>query len=214
MERIFSALIALSAVFGLACHLRASTPDGRRATFLYYTNLSNLAAAAYQLALLIFSFFPDSAAARALELPGTRLSMTLCIAVTGIVYWAVLAPGAARRGEQLAAGRTANLLLHGAVPALSLLQWLLCADKAVTPADAARWLAVPAAYFAFILIRARLRGPIPGRSSAYPYHFMNLERLGAGRFWRNIALMMAAFFALGLAFVGLARLLLRCGAGA
>ena len=86
MERIFSALIALSAVFGLACHLRASTPDGRRAAFLYYTNLSNLAAAVYQLALLLTSFFPDSAAARALNLPGTRLAMTLCIAVTGIVY--------------------------------------------------------------------------------------------------------------------------------
>ena len=207
MERALSALIALSAAAGLACHIRASTPDGRRAAFLYYTNLSNLAAGLYQLALLLTSFFPDSTAAWALNLPGTRLAMTLCIAVTGIVYWTVLAPGAARRGEQLAAGRAANLLLHGAVPALSLLQWLLYADKNVTPADAVRWLAVPAAYFAFILIRARLCGPIPGRSSAYPYHFMNLERLGAGKFWRNIALMMAAFFALGLAFVGLAHLL-------
>ncbi len=214
MERALSALIALAAAAGLTCHIRASTPDGRRATFLYYTNLSNLATGLYQLALLLTSFFPDSTAAWALDLPGTRLAMTLCIAVTGIVYWTILTPGAARRGEQLAAGRAANLLLHGAVPALSLLQWIVYADKAVTPADAVRWLAVPAAYFAFILIRARLRGPIPGRSSAYPYHFMNPERLGEGKFWRNIALMMAAFFALGLAFVGLARMLLRCGAGA
>ena len=207
MERALSALIALSAVVGLTCHICASTPNGRRVMFLYYTNLSNLATAVYQLALLLFSFFPDSMAAQALNLPGTRLAMTLCIAVTGIVYWAVLAPGAAQRGEQLAAGHAANLLLHGAVPALSLLQWLLCADKAVTPADAVRWLVIPAAYFAFILVRARLCGPIPGRSSAYPYHFMNPDRLGVGKFWRNIALMLAAFFVLGLAFVGLAKLL-------
>ncbi len=174
--------------------------------FLYYTNLSNLAAAIAQAALFFASFRPESALWHALCAPGVRLAMTLCLAVTGIVYWTMLAPGAARRGETLAAGR-ASSLLHGVSPVLMVAEWLLFADKTLSGADAAMWLIVPAAYFTFILVRARLCGPIPGRSSPYPYHFMNLERLGPVRFTAVAAGLLAGFFLLGLAFVWLGRAL-------
>lgn len=206
-ERLLSALIALCAAAGLACHLCASDRAARRATFLYYTNLSNLLFGAYHALRLALSFFPESGAARALGAPGTELGAAACIAVTGILYWVALAPGAKRRGETLAAGRAANLLLHSAVPALGVLWWVLFADKCVSLADALWWLTVPAAYCAFILVRARNRGAFPGRSSAYPYHFMNPDRLGAARFARNLALIAAGFAALGLAFFALARAL-------
>lgn len=206
-ERLLSALIALCAAAGLACHLRASDRAARRAMFLYYTNLSNLLFGAYHALRLALSFCPENAAARALDAPGAQLGAAACIAVTGILYWVALAPGAKRRGETLAAGRAANFLLHSAVPALGVLWWALFADRGASLADALRWMAVPAAYCAFLLVRARNRGPFPGRSSAYPYHFLNLDRLGPARFARNIALLAAGFAALGLAFFALARAL-------
>ncbi len=175
--------------------------------FLYYTNLSNLVTAVFSAALLLGSFWPGGGLWRALNVPAVRLAMTLGIVVTGLVYWTMLAPGAARRGESLAAGRLSSLLLHGAAPLLSLVGWIAFADKKLRAVDALWWLLAPAAYFAFILVRARFRGPIPGRTSPYPYHFMNLDRLGPRRFACTVALMMAGFCMLGLAFVGLSHLL-------
>ncbi len=210
LRRSALALFLLGAA-GLYCHSTLpKTGHIRPGFFVFYTNLSNALLAVYQLALWVSGHDPQCGVFRWLSSAGVALSMTLCILVTHLIYQWVLVPAAKRSGKALSDigfSGFGNLCAHYAVPWLTVAQWLLWQDKSgLTVGHAAWWLVLPLAYFAFGMARGATGKPIGHTKHCYPYPFMDPQVMGK-RFWPVIALLLAAFFGLGCAFVGVSRLL-------
>lgn len=210
LRRSALALFLLGAA-GLYCHSTLPrTGHIRPGFFVFYTNLSNALLAVYQLALWVSGHDPQCGVFRWLSSAGVALSMTLCILVTHLIYQWVLVPAAKRSGKALSDigfSGFGNLCVHYAVPWLTVAQWLLWQDKSgLTVGHAAWWLVLPLAYFVFGMARGAAGKPIGHTKHCYPYPFMDPQVMGK-RFWPVIALLLAAFFGLGCAFVGVSRLL-------
>jgi hypothetical protein len=125
-----------------------------------------------------------------------RLDALLCIAVTGVVYHALLSDDAATLAP---AGQWSNFLLHTFTPIGAWVVWLL-----VGPRPRFRWstvgwaVAYPLAWIAYTFVRGSITG-------WYPYPFLDVTSIGLGA-----ALLNTAGIALGfLALAALVRLLER-----
>lgn len=211
MLRISALFLGLLGLAGLYFHSTLPvTGHIRPGFFMFYTNLSNLLLAVYQLALGASGYDPGSGVFRRLSSPGVALSMTLCIFVTHLIYQWVLVPSARKRGKALSDigfSSFGNLCVHYAVPWLTVVQWLLWQDKSgLNVGHAAWWLVLPLSYFAFGMLRGAAGKPIGHTKQRYPYPFMDPQVMGQ-RFWPVILLLIAAFFALGCLFVFIGRLL-------
>ncbi len=206
--------MVIAAVTAAGLYKKAWLPEKkciRAGFFVYYTHLSNLAVLVYELALAASGYDAACGAYRWLSSPGVALSVTLCIYVTHLIYALVLIP-AAKRGHDEAwlKGRYsfANVCVHYVTPGLVAAQWLLWQDKTgLTVRHAVWWLALPLAYFAFAMLRARTGKPIGFSGRLYPYPFLDYPALGAKRFWRCVAGILTGFFLLGLLFVYIGGLL-------
>jgi len=207
-ERIFCAAIA--ALSGAGLFLQSGIPEGRprKTMFVYYTNLSNLVIFVYHV-LLLACGFRGGRLYRFLNGAGVRMSMTLCIWVTHLIFHFVLRPYFKnRRGRFDDAGfAVGNALVHYIVPLACVAEWVLCADKNAAFADCLAWLAIPCAYFVFVLIFAAAGGRVGGNGARYPYPFIDRDALGTGRFLRNAAIALLGFFALSLLLYAAAALL-------
>ena len=127
------------------------------------------------------------------------------IAVTGLVFHALLATGAGAEGSPFSTGLGwwSTQGLHTAVPLLVLLHWTAFAPKAgLGWRDALLWLLLPLAFCLFALAR----GVAEGR---FVYPFLDPTALG----WDGVALSVLALLGVFLAvhglIVGAARLLTR-----
>lgn len=211
MLRISALFLGLLGLAGLYFHSTLPvTGHIRPGFFVFYTNLSNLLLAVYQLALGASGHDPGSGVFRRLSSPGVALSMTLCIFVTHLIYQWVLVPSARKRGKALSDigfSSFGNLCVHYAVPWLTVVQWLLWQDKSgLTVRHALYWLALPLSYFAFGMLRGAAGKPIGHTKQRYPYPFMDPQVMGR-RFWPVVVLLIIAFFGLGCLFVFIGRLL-------
>ena len=208
MLRLSALFLGLLGLVGLYFHSTLPvTGRIRPGFFVFYTNLSNLLLAVYQLTLGVSGHDPQCGVFRWLSSAGVALSMTLCIFVTHLIYQWVLVPSAKKGGKALSDigfSSLGNLCVHYAVPWLTVVQWLLWQDKSgLTVGHAAWWLVLPLAYFAFAMLRARTGVPIGHSDKLYPYPFLDYPRLGAKRFWLYVIGILAFFFALGCLFVGI-----------
>lgn len=196
------ALLALSGVF-----MQAELHKGRYrlGTFSYYTNLSNLIIGIWQAMLFIGtltggSFYDKLAGA------GVRYALTLMIWVTHLVYHFLLVPDFKKRDMEKFKGEYytyQNLTVHYAVPLLTVLQWLVCADKQVPLAAAFAWLIIPVLYLIFAMVRAMILGPEPKSGVyRYPYVFMDLDVQGWKHWIINVSLAFVFYLALGFALYG------------
>ncbi|MEU2073295.1 Pr6Pr family membrane protein [Streptomyces sp. NPDC013489] len=137
--------------------------------------------------------------------------VVLCITVVGLVFHLVLdnpASGfdqAAEIDRLTGARAVANQLLHTVTPIGTALDFLLLtAPGALRWRHAAQWLAAPALYLAFALVRgALLPADAPTR---YTYPFLDVTAHGYAGVLTNAVVLGAAFYALGLAIVGLDRI--------
>lgn len=211
MLRISALFLGLLGLAGLYFHSTLPvTGHIRPGFFAFYTNLSNLLLAVYQLALGASGHDPGSGVFRWLSSPGVALSMTLCIFVTHLIYQWVLVPSARKRGKALSDigfSSFGNLCVHYIVPWLTVVQWLLWQDKSgLNVGHAAWWLLLPLSYFAFGMLRGAAGKPIGHTKQRYPYPFMDPQVMGK-RFWPVVVLLIIAFFALGCLFVFIGRLL-------
>lgn len=209
MLRLSALFLGLLGLGGLYFHSTLPvTGRIRPGFFVFYTNLSNLLLAVYQLTLGVSGHDPQCGVFRWLSSAGVALSMTLCIFVTHLIYQWVLVPSAKKGGKALSDigfSSFGNLCVHYAVPWLTVVQWLLWQDKSgLTIGRAAWWLVLPLAYFAFVMLRARTGQPIGFSQKLYPYPFLDYPRLGAKRFWLYVSAILTFFFLLGCAFVWLA----------
>ena len=207
MLRLSALFLGLLGLVGLYFHSTLPvTGRIRPGFFAFYTNLSNLLLAVYQLTLGVSGHDPQCGVFRWLSSAGVALSMTLCIFVTHLIYQWVLVPSAKKGGKALSDigfSSFGNLCVHYAVPWLTVVQWLLWQDKSgLAIGHAVWWLVLPLAYFAFAMLRARTGVPIGHSDKLYPYPFLDYPRLGAKRFWLYVTGILAFFFALGCLFVG------------
>jgi hypothetical protein len=187
--RAGAGLVALIAWIGLALQFQASlgltgaAPAALWAMLRYYTVLSNLFVAT----VLTGTALGWRGWGTPLQLGGA----TLTIALVGVVYALLL------RGLVELAGiaKAADVLLHEATPALTVLFWLVLAPKGgLRWRYPLIWLGVLLAYFLYVLARARFDG-------AYPYPFIDLSRIGWARMCANGAAIGAAYLAAGIGVV-------------
>lgn len=164
--------------------------------FSYFTILTNLLAA---LAMTMPTLTPASALGRFLSRPGVRGAITAWIIVVAAVYALVLQSLWSPQGLAL----VADMLLHYVVPILFVLDWLMFVPRReLRPGHALAWLAWPAAYAGWSLLRGAISG-------FYPYPFLEVPRLGYGAVGLNMAAVLAAFAAVGALLVMADRLLPR-----
>lgn len=209
---ISAPVIALAGLIGLLI-LSGVFKNGRitPGTFCFYTAQSNLLVIVYELALFFALLFRSAALLRLLAAPGTALVVTVCIWVTHLVFHFALVPYIRRTGKSFAgSGDTwlGNVLVHYIAPLLTLLQWVLWADKTgLTVFNALIWLVIPLCYFIYAMLRAKTGKPIGDTGLIYPYFFLDYPALGLRRFLLTILVLLVFFFALALILVGVAPLL-------
>ena len=212
-EIILSAIIFAAAVYGLFLGGCMKNPGHSRNLFSYYTNLSNIAVLVYQLCVLGSFLAPNSSFYFAVRSPVLQYTIANTITMTFLVYHFILFPAIKKKKEALTDAEKSggvitpnNLCVHYIVPLASLLFWLLFGSKELPFWCVFAWLAVPAGYSLYILLRAALGINIYEKDTPYPYFFIDRNLIGTKRFIQNIALSLAAFFVLGLITYGISRL--------
>lgn len=133
--------------------------------FSYFTIVSNLAVGIVAL-LLAVAPRRDGPAFRV-----ARLDALLCIAVTGVVYQALL------RGlrELTPSGALADLLLHVVAPILAVGGWLLVGPRPRVTWGTVAWSVVaPLAWIGWTFARGAATG-------WYPYPFLDVGQVGWGQ---------------------------------
>ncbi|MBL8262742.1 MAG: Pr6Pr family membrane protein [Xanthomonadaceae bacterium] len=164
-----------------ATHARGgSTRDALVLYTGYFTILSNL-------------FVALSASAQAWA-PGSRFAgaslrgcATTAIVLVGIGYHLLLREIWDPQGWQ----RIADNLLHYAVPVAALAHWLWYPPRVAMPAwSPLAWMAYPALYFAYALVRGEWIGQ-------YPYPFVDVATLGYPRVFANAGGLLLVYLATG-----------------
>lgn len=152
--------------------------------FFYFTDLSNLFGA---LVLLVGGAAGLRGRGRA---PGpvpdlVRGAAVLYLVITGLVYWTLLA--SQTTPETI---RWQNDIVHGVMPVVLLLDWLLLPPVSrLSRAKAWRWLVFPLAYLAVSLVR----GPIV---RWWPYDFLDPREPGGYLHVATWSLIVTAVFVL------------------
>lgn len=138
---------------------------------------------------------PDDSAAAYL-----RGIAMLAISLTGLVFHVLLAPLLATPID------LDSHLLHTVVPLAFVLDWLVFSRKGrFRFRDVPVWIVYPLVYLvATLLVAAYYDG-------FYPYPFMDAATYGYALVAKNSALLLVAFGALGVAYVGMDKLLARWG---
>lgn len=189
--RIWAAVTAAVVLCGLVVQLFVTAsghegffPDNPERVFnvfAYFTIQSNLLLGG---TALVLALQPDRSGGELFKT--LRLNGVLCIAVTGIVYHAVLAGQDDLHGW----ASVANLLLHAVAPIVGVLGWLLFGPRSLTDWRIVGWSVVyPLLWLAFTLIRGAFVG-------FYPYPFVNVDEHGYGRVLLNCLLVAVLFLAL------------------
>ncbi|WP_426595466.1 Pr6Pr family membrane protein [Cellulomonas sp. McL0617] len=191
--RLALAAITFVALFWTPSHgLRLDLED-----YVYFTNQSNL------LLAVVMLWGGIAVLARTTE-PSPWLwgAVTLFLLITGLVSYLILDPAPPGQ-EVIALGLTHDQLVHRLTPIAAFVHFLLMVPhRRLRIRNATWWLAYPVAYCAFTTVRGVVS---PG--SPYPYGFIDVSELGYGGLLLNVLLYGVGFWVLGLALVGLDRLM-------
>jgi hypothetical protein len=169
----------------------ATTPAGGGAVlervvnyFSFFTILTNLLVAL----VLTFSLRVPDFWGRLFSSAATQTGTAVYIAIVGATYSVLLRHLWIPEGAQ----KLADVLLHDVVPVAYVLYWLSFVPKAgLRWKHALLWLVYPIAYMLYTLLRGVSTG-------WYPYPFIDAGQLGFPRALGNGALVLLAFFVLGL----------------
>ena len=182
---LLSVLIVVCACIGLTLHRDVYAHTPRRDFYVYYTNVSNL------IVLLYFALLAPWLYARAALrrfIPVAEFSVMMIILLTHLVFHNLLFPEIRRAAHGMPRSRETSIMaadnafIHYLVPLLTALYWLLCSPQkdALTLPGVLVWLTVPLLYLLCVFLRAR-KGNLAGTDSPYPYPFLDVPQLGAGR---------------------------------
>ncbi|MFI8254372.1 Pr6Pr family membrane protein [Streptomyces filamentosus] len=195
---VVRALVALAAATGITIDCALGDP---LVAFSFFTIWSNTAVA------VVLGLGAARAWTGRPPLPAVLTGgVLLCICVVGLVFHLVLdnpssSFNQAAAVDALTGGRAvSNQLLHTVTPLGVVLDWLLLTRPgALRPRFAALWLAAPAVYLVFALVRGAL---LPaGHPTRYTYPFVDVAAHGYGGVLVNALVLGLAFYALGLLLV-------------
>lgn len=202
--RLFVALIAVTA--WLAVILRAwivtsfvmaqgRTPlDGLVTVFSYFTLQANTILAVVATACAL-----RGETGTFLTKPSTRAAVAVYIIIVGVIYAVFLA--GLRQLSGLAV--PVDIALHRLVPVLFAIYWLVFVPKGhLSWRNPLAWLIFPALYVVYSLVYGAL-------TERYLYPFSNVPVLGYPRALGYAAMILAAFYGLGLVLVALDRAMAR-----
>lgn len=160
--------------------------------FSYFTILTNILAATAMTASVI-------APGSRLDRPGARTAIATYIIIVGVVYHLLLRDMWEPQRWQW----VADMILHYVTPALFVLDWVLFVPKGAVPwRTAVLALVYPVTYMGWTLWHGSWSG-------FYPYPFVDVPKLGLQQVLNNGGRMALAFLAIGLALIGVGRLLNR-----
>ena len=187
MQRLLGGAIAAFAWFGLGLQLVliVAARPGEAAIaivnfFSFFTILSNILVALLTTARVAA---PNLGIGRFFARPAVAASVTLYIAVTGIIYFTILR----HLWDPEGLAFVADALLHYATPLLFLIYWLAFLPKGVLGfGDLPKMLVFPLVYVVYSLIRGAITG-------TYPYPFISVVDLGYPQTLLNILGMTAVF---------------------
>ncbi|MFI5508274.1 Pr6Pr family membrane protein [Mycobacterium sp. NPDC051804] len=185
--RLVLRVAIVAAVLAALVVVEVSSRSGVMWRLITFTYQANILAAAYYLWTLV----SPSADARV----GLRGAVVLYLLITGVVWNLLLT-------ERSMGYTVANFLLHVAVPALALSDWLLVGrgQARVHWWHPLAWLAYPALY----VVAAILILNEAGRRA--PYYFLDPASVGAGTVLLNISVLGGGVLAVGYALLAVNRL--------
>lgn len=156
---------------------------------VYYTTQSNILCFIFFLVLFVRTIVSKSDKL-VNPLPRFKGAITLCIAVTGILF--VVLPGPSH--VSIASG-----ILHYICPVMVFIDYLIFDKKGCYKVlDPVFWLGIPVIYILFALVRGAFGGEIGNTGSNYPYPFLDPTPTGAGgEMFMYIGIMLIAFLLLG-----------------
>ena len=200
---LLACITAFAALFALGDELyfvvsRAATnhytkPEAIGRFLSYGTMLTNLLVA---LNLTIVLLVPNSAAGKFFSKPFIATAIALYILLVFFGYNILLRNLSNPRGWQ----ELDSELLHVVVPLLYFLYWLLYVSKtSLQWKNVLPWLAGPAVYFIYMIIRGEIDG-------FYPYTIFNIKELGYPRSLLYAGASGLGIIALGLLLIALGRL--------
>lgn len=129
-----------------------------------------------------------SRAGRFFSLPSVRAAVACSIALVGIAYSLLLRHVWSPEGL----ARISDHLQHDVVPILYVLFWALFAPKGTLRwRDVLAWAIYPTTYLMVTLAKGAVEG-------FYPYHFIDVGKLGVVGALTGITSLVVAFFAIGL----------------
>jgi len=172
--------------------LAASLTGGLVSFFSYFTVLSNTLVATV---LTCETTSRESAARRWFLQPWVSSGVAVSIAVVGLAYNVLLRHLWHPEGWQW----LADELLHDVMPLLFLGYWWCCVPKGTLRlGHIALWVIYPLVYFAYALLRGHLL-------AAYPYPFIDVEKLGYPQVFINAGGLLAGFVVIALLLIALDR---------
>jgi hypothetical protein len=193
MSRLWHAAIAGLAAFALIGQTALSIDRERSLVnlFSYFTIQSNILAA---IAAGMLLWRPDR---RGRVFAVLRLDALLCIAVTGIVYHAVLAG----LQELTPSGALANLMLHTVVPVGTVVAWLVVGPRPrLSPAVVGWSLVYPLGWIAYTFVRGAI-------VDWYPYPFLDVSEIGLQSALVRTGVVAVVFLVLAFLVLGLEKIL-------
>ncbi|MBS1577206.1 MAG: Pr6Pr family membrane protein [Bacteroidetes bacterium] len=162
--------------------------------FSYFTILTNILVA---LSLTLTVLGLKNRIGRFFRNDSVQSALTVYILIVGVVYYLLLRNIWKPQGLQF----LADVTLHYAVPVLYLVYWLIFIPKGkLRLRYAISWMAYPALYFIYSLIRGAV-------THWYPYPFIDAQTSGYNTVFLNAAVLLVAFIAAVLIFIGVDRLL-------
>ena len=162
-------------------------------SFSYFTVWTNLLVV---MGVTIPLLWPQRQAGLFFSRPKLLSGFLVYIVVVGLAYHFLLADAWKPRGLH----KIADILQHYVVPILFLLHWIFIPKGKLSWKAVPLWLVFPAVYLAFIMVRGTI-------SNVYPYPFADVSRLGIRPVLINAGVFTLGFVVLGLATVGLDKLL-------
>lgn len=184
--------IQLYLIFYSRWTLAASLIGGLVSFFSYFTVLSNTLVATVLTCELTSR---ESAARRWFLQPWVSSGIAASIAVVGLVYSLLLRHLWHPEGWQW----LADELLHDVMPLLFLGYWWCCVPKgSLRLRQILLWMIYPLVYFAYALLRGHLL-------AAYPYPFIDVQKLGYPQVFINAGGLLAGFVVIALLLIALDR---------
>ncbi len=192
---VYKTLIVILSLGGLYEHVRAGIAQYDLNIFWFFTVESNLAILFYY---IVFGFRENK---KSLRVKGFLL---LPILLTGILNWFILVPLALKTyGSILPLLVPSNLIVHGIIPILCLIDYFLFDPKGSYKSyDFVRWCIIPVLYICVILVRGHFGQPVFAGSN-YPYPFFDPAIMGG---WLHVA---GALLGFSVIYLGIGYLLYR-----